>query len=99
MFFQPMVITVKKDKSLKIALDARALNKSIAKYKYQKLNLDNLIDMTAEKIDQKGKFWYSSIDMTYAYGQTPLHGMTKKHCNFQNVRGISTGTYRITTGY
>ena len=30
-FIQPTVITVKKDKSVKIALDARALNQSIAK--------------------------------------------------------------------
>ena len=44
-FIQPTVITVKKDKSVKIALDARALNESIAKYKYQMPNLDNLIDM------------------------------------------------------
>ena len=34
-FIQPTVITDKKDNSMKIALDARALNKSIAKDKYQ----------------------------------------------------------------
>ena len=39
-FIQPTVITVKKDKSVKIALDARALNQSIAKDKYQMPNLD-----------------------------------------------------------
>ena len=37
--------------------------------------------------------------MTYAYGQVPLHELTKKHCNFQIVGGKSTGTYRIITGY
>ena len=45
MFIQPTVITVKKDKFVKIALDARALNQSIAKDKYQMPNLDNLIDL------------------------------------------------------
>ena len=89
-FVQPTVITVKKDKSVKTALDARALNQSIAKDKYQMPNLDNLFDMIAEKLDKKeGEAWYSSVDMTYAYGQIPLHELTKKHCNFQIVRGKS----------
>ena len=43
MFILPTVITVKKDKFVKIGLDARALNQSIAKDKYQMPNLDNLI--------------------------------------------------------
>ena len=37
--------------------------------------------------------------MTYAYGQIPLHALTKRHCTFQIVGGKSTGTYRLTTGY
>ena len=99
-FIQPTVITVKKDKSVKIALDARALNESIAKDKYQMPNLENLIDMIAEELEKsQGEAWYSSVDMTYAYGQVSLHELTKRHCNFQIVGGISTGTYRFTTGY
>ena len=95
------MITVKKDKSVKIALDARALNESIAKDKYQMPNLDNLIDLIAEKLDEKktGEAWYSSVDMTYAYGQVPLHELTKRHCNFQIRGGKSSGTYRFTTSY
>ena len=62
-FIQPTVITVEKDKSVKTPLDARALNQSIAKDKHQMLNLDNLIDMIAEKVDQKA--WCSSVNMTY----------------------------------
>ena len=62
-FLQPTVITVKKDKSVEIALDARALNESIAKDKYQMPNLDNLIDLIAEKLDENktGEAWYSSV--------------------------------------
>ena len=76
-FIQPTVIAVKKDKSVNIAPDARALNQSIAKDKYQMPNLNNLIDVIAEKLDQKeGETWYSSVDMTYAYGQIPLHDLT-----------------------
>ena len=79
-FIQPVVITVKKDRSVKIALDARALNDSIAKDKYQMPNLENLMDMVAEKIDGKeGQVFYSSVDMKYAYGQIPLDESTAKH--------------------
>ena len=52
-FIQPTVITVKKDRSKKIALDARALNQAIDKNKYQMPNLDNLLDMVAEKMAPK----------------------------------------------
>ena len=79
-FIQPVVITVKKDQSVKLALDARALNNSIAKDKYQMPNLENLMDMIADKIDGKeGKVLYSSVDMKYAYGQIPLDESTAKH--------------------
>ena len=98
-FIQPVVITVKKDRSVKIALDAGALNNSIAKDKYQMPNLENLMDMIAEKIDGKeGEVWYSSVDMKYAYVQVPLDESTAKHCNFQIIGGKSTGTCRFVTG-
>ena len=43
---------------MKIALDARALNKSIAKDKYQMPNSENLIDMISEKLDkEEGEAW------------------------------------------
>ena len=63
-------------------------------------NVDILIDMIAEKLDEKeGDAWYSTLDMTYAYGQIFLQELTKRHCNFQTVGGKSTGTYRFTTGF
>ena len=99
-FIQPTVITVKKDRSVKIALDARALNQAIDKDKYQMPKLDNLLDMDAEKLDTKeGEAWFSSVDMTYAYGQILLHQLTAKQCNFQVIGGESTGTYRFVTGF
>ena len=98
-FIQPTVITVKKGKSVKIALNAKALNQPIAEDKYQMPNLDDIIDI-AEKLDEKeGEAWYSSVDMTYAYGQIPQQELTKRHCNFQIVGGKSTDTYRFTTGF
>ena len=72
-FIQPTVITVKKDRSVKIALDARALNQAIDKDKYEMPNQNNLLNMVAENLgNENGEAWYSSVDMTYAYGQDPL---------------------------
>ena len=63
-------------------------------------NLENLMDMIAEKIDGKeGEVWYSSVDMEYAYGQVPLDESTAKNCNFRIIGGKSTGTYRFVTGH
>ena len=98
-FIQPTVITVNKDKSVKNALDARALNQSIAEDKYKMPNLEHLLDMIAEKLDEnEGEAWYSSLDVTYTYEQIPLHELTKRHCSFQIFAGKSTSTYRFTTG-
>ena len=66
-FIQPTVITVKKDRSVKIVLDARAFNQAIEKEKYQLPNLEPLLDMVAEKLETEKRYaWFSSVDMTYA---------------------------------
>ena len=97
-FIQPVVVTVKKDRSVKITLVARALNESIAKDKYQMPNLENLMDMLAEKIEgQEGEVLYSSVDLKYAHGQVPLPKNTARYCNFQIIGGKLTGTYRFLT--
>ena len=97
-FIQPVVVTVKKDGSDQIALDARGLNESIAKDKYQMPNLENLLDMVAEKIEgQEGDVSFSSVDLKYAQGQVPLHENTARHCNFQIIEDKSTGTYWFIT--
>ena len=85
-FLQPTVITVKKDRSVKIALDARELNKNVVKDKYPMPNLDNLMDMIAEHVEQgPGETFFTTLDMTYAYGQVELSEETSKHCNFQII--------------
>ena len=97
---QPTVITVKKDQSVKIALDDRALNKAIDKNKYQMPDLGNLIEMIAERLDISNRdVWYSSVDLTYAYGQLPLHAQTAEHCNFQVIGDESTGLYPFVTSF
>ena len=91
-FISPAVITVKKDKSVKIALDARELNKNIVKDKYLMPNSEHLMDLVAEQVTQNSNdTWFSSIDLQYAYGQVALDELTKRHCNFQIVGGDATG--------
>ena len=50
-FISPIVITVKKDKSVKAALDSKVLNKAIHKNKYQMPNIDSLIDSISQHIN------------------------------------------------
>ena len=96
-FIQPVAITVKNDKSVKIALDARALNNEIVKDKNQMPNLEHLVDLVVEQLDNKEqrKALYKSLEMRHAYGQVPLEEGTAKHCNFQVIGGKATGTYRF----
>ena len=99
-FIQPTVITVKKDRSVKIAVDARELNSNIVKDKYMMPNLDNLIDMVAEQVTQSSEqAWFTTLDLKYAYGQLQLNDSTAKHCNFQIFGGEATGTYKFITGF
>ena len=49
-FLQPTVITVKKDKNVKIAFDAREFNKNVVNDTYPMPNLHNLMDMIAEHV-------------------------------------------------
>ena len=56
--------------------------------------------MVAEKLDsENGEAWYSTLYLTYLYGQVLLHRLTSKHCIFQIIGGESTGTYRFVTGF
>ena len=101
-FISPIVITVKCDKSIKLAMDARTINKAIHKKKYQMHNIDCLMDSIAQTITQSsddGEVLFSKIDLRYAYSQLPLDPETAKHCNFNIIGGQATGTYRFNTGF
>ena len=49
-FISPIVITVKKDQSIKLALDSKVLNKAIHKNRYQMPNIDILIDTKSQHL-------------------------------------------------
>ena len=99
----PVAITVKNDKSVKIALDSKELNDTIHKNKYQMQNINHLIDAVAnyisERSTEQGTFYFSKIDLKYAYSQIPLDPQLQKHCNFNILGGKATGTYRFLNGF
>ena len=102
-FISPVVITVKEDKSVKIALDSKELNDAIHKNNYQMQSIDHLIDAVAthisERSNQNGIFYFSKIDLKYAYSQIPLEPELQKHFNFNRLCGKATGSYRLLNGF
>ena len=101
-FISPIVILVKRDKTVKLALDSKILNKSIHKNKYQMPNIDNLIDTIQQNLNTSASretAYFSTLDLKYAYSQLKLDPETARHCNFNIIRGKRTGTYRFITGF
>ena len=65
-------------------------------------SIDHLVDAVAlyitQRKDSPGTFWFSKIDLKYAYSQIPLDNSIAKHCNFSILGGKATGTYRFLSG-
>ena len=99
-FVSPAVITIKKDKSVKIALDSRKLNKSCIKRKATMHNMEELISQFSAKITQSdGEIWMSKIDLDCAYGQAKLSAEASRHCVLSFIGGEFTGHYRFKKGF
>ena len=101
-FISPIVITVNKDKYVKLALDSKVSNKDIHKNKYQMPNLDSLIDSISQHINDSNEadnVYFSTIDLKDAYRRLKLHPDTSRHCNFNIICGDSNDTYRFKTGF
>ena len=100
-FVAPVVITTKKDGTVKLAMDAKPMNSQIYIIKFQMPNLLELLDSSAQIITSKseGTVWFTSLDLKYAFSQFPLDESMSKHCNFSIVCGEFTGTYRFKTGF
>ena len=100
-FISPIVITVKKDQSIKIALDSKKiLNKAIHKNKYQMQKIDLLIQTISQtrSTAPQETAYFTTLDLQNAYSQLNLHSDTARHCNFNLVSGDMTGTYPFKTG-
>ena len=99
-FVSPAVITIKKDKSVKIALDSRKLNDACIKRKAAMPNMEELISKISAKITKgNGDIWMSKIDLDYAYGQAKLSKEAARHCVFSIIGGEFTGHYRFKKGF
>ena len=101
-FISPIVVTVKTDQTIKLALDSKVLKKSIHKNKYQMPNIDTLIESKSQQISAPASqniTYFSTIDLKYAYSQLNLDTNTANHCNFNIFSGDMTGTYRYQTGF
>ena len=101
-FISPIVITVKRDKTVKLALDSKILNKSIHKNKYQMPNIDNLIGTIQQNLNttpSQETAYFSTLGLEYAYSQLKLDPETARHCNFNIISGEGTVTYRFITGF
>ena len=100
-FVSPVVITVKKDKTVKIALDARKLNESCTKKRPHMPNMDELINQISSELskNESDPIWISVIDLDYAYGQMRLAPETSKHCNFAITGEKINGYYRFLKGF
>ena len=79
-FISPIVITVKKDQTIKLALDLKKVNQFIHKNKYKMPNIDLLLDNIAHivKSDKKKQTLFSKLDLRYAYSQIPLDQKTRE---------------------
>ncbi len=80
----PIVITVKRHGSIKLALDSKELTKMVSKNEYQMPNIEDLMDRIADITysGTSGTVWVTSINLRYAYGQLLLAVETARQCNF-----------------
>ena len=78
-FISPIVITVKKDQTVKIALDSKKIKKFIQKNKSQMPNIELFLENIAEmvKSDKSKQTLFSTLDLRYAYLQIQLDKTTK----------------------
>ena len=100
-FISSIVITAKRDGSIKLAFNSKLFNKQIFRNRYQMPNLFELIDNVAVLISghDENKIWFSSIDLKYEYSQIPLSKKASNQCNFNIVGRDVTGSYSFKIGF
>ena len=89
------MITVKKDKSIKIALHSRKLNEATIKRKALMPNMEDLISKISRKIseEKEGEIHITKLEFDYAYGSLRLDKQTRNLCIFTVTGGEFTGYY------
>ena len=96
-FVSPVVITVKNDKSVKIALDSRKLNNSCIKLRPHMPNMEELLNQISVELtrDRTKELMISKIDLDYAYDQMKLSKDTRRQCVFAITGGKFSGSFRF----
>ena len=75
-FINPLIL-LPKDDTLKLVIDARALNKMTRTWK------DTWpVEPVSSQLDRVHGIWFSTTDMSFAYGQIPLHIDTRPLVSF-----------------
>ena len=98
-FVSPAVITFKKDKSVKIALDSRKLNNACIKRKATMTNMEELNSKISAKItESNGEIWMLKVDLDYSHGQAKQSKEASKHCVFSIIGDNFTGHCRFKKG-
>ena len=94
-FVSPAVITIKIDKSDKLAMDSRKMNEITNKRKAQMPNMEELISQISRTIAHgpADEIWISKFDLDYAYGQLKLSMRAMDLCIFAFTGGKFTGYY------
>ena len=98
-FISSTLVTVKKDQTIKLALNLKIPNKVIHKNKYQMPNIDTLIESISQQISapaSQNSTYFSILDMKF---NLILDPDTANHCNFNMISGDMTCTYPIQTGF
>ena len=68
------MITVQNDGSVKLTLEARELNEQVKNHKYQMPKMEELMAIVGQLISETKSIdiYFSTMDLTYTYGQLPL---------------------------
>ena len=96
-FVIPIIITAKKDQTVKLALDSKKINNFIHENKYQKPIIELLLDNIAQimKGVDSQQTLFTTLDLHYAYSQIPLDKETRDQCIFSLIGGRATRTYQF----
>ena len=96
-FIAPIVITVKKDDSIKLALDAKPINRQMFKNKHQMPNVDKINDGVSQIVTENKEsiLYFTMLDLKYAFSQFKLAADKAEQCDFNIVGGKATGTYKF----
>ena len=92
-FVSPAVITIKKDKSVKTALDSRKMNEITVKRIAQMPNMEELISRISRKIADgpADEVWITKFDLDNANGQLQLSEEAMDLCIFAVTAGNFIG--------